>query len=348
MFSKTSTRAALLGLVAAPALLALVACTTGPTPTLAPTEGTTAPLEELSVAIGVAAPVGQSSLVQIATDNDLWPENIDVQWSSVQGGQAPGLLGTGSLQFYIGSAPGLDLAAANSAAGGEPLFKWVGEWVNPSDFQFLARDGIDSLEDLKGKSIGVTAPGSTLDTLARSILLSEAGLTASDFTITPLQTVGAIVGAFTAGTIDALVLPGTTVSALLQSVPGASVVYDYQTAGFPWVGQGIFVNTAWAQAHPAGVTQILESLDAALQVVWDDPESAKASLATYISSSDQANTDLQFEGLQDALLPHIRAVSVDTLKTVYGHVREVTSAPGLNDEFAAKMTDASYLEAAGL
>jgi NitT/TauT family transport system substrate-binding protein len=107
---------------------------------------------------------------------------------------------------------------------------------------------IRSLADLRGKAIGVNAPGNILYLLTASVL-ADHGLhvSAAHFAYYPLPQMAAMLKA---GKVDAAVLPEPFASQAEQSM-GVSLLADLDqgaTAAFPV--QGCAVTRQWAAQHP--------------------------------------------------------------------------------------------------
>jgi NitT/TauT family transport system substrate-binding protein len=107
---------------------------------------------------------------------------------------------------------------------------------------------IRSLADLRGKVIGVNAPGNILYLLTASVL-ADHGLrvSAAHFVYYPLPQMAAMLKA---GKVDAAVLPEPFASMAEQSM-GVSLLADLDqgaTAAFPV--QGCAVTRQWAAQHP--------------------------------------------------------------------------------------------------
>lgn len=335
MKHSTTRRGLLASAVAFAAAVALAACSGG---TSSPSSGST--VDNVSLTIGAVQPTAAFSLAKIATDNDLWPKGLDVKSLVIDSSSSAGTLATNRVQFAIAASPQMDIAAANANVN----YRWVGEWQNPSDFQFIAAAGRPDLASLKGAKIGVTFAGSTTDILAQSALLS-AGLSKSDYTITPLQSVGAMTAAFSAGTIQGFVLPSSIVQPLVKKISGSSVVQNFQTPDFPWIGAGILVNGDFAKQHPVAVQNVLRGLDAALDLLRSNPTAAKKSLGQFIGVTDEAQVDAQYQSLLNTFSKQVEPVESSDLKTIYEHLRQVTGNDKLSDQLAEKLPDQSYLKA---
>jgi len=127
-------------------------------------------------------------------------ESIDLQMILVASTVQVAALTTGDIDFS-----GAQSQVMAGAARGLPV-KVVGFLTIKPSFWLMAKPEIRSMADLKGKIIGITAIGSSTDTLAR-FLLTKNGLTPDrDVALIGTGTTSNILTAMKAGTVDAGVL----------------------------------------------------------------------------------------------------------------------------------------------
>ena len=139
--------------------------------------------------------------VMLGRDKGIYQtEGIDLQM----------VLVTSPVQVTALTTSDIDFSGAQSqvmagAARGLPV-KVVGFITTKPSFWLMAKPEIKSMPELKGKIIGITAIGSSTDTLARA-LLSKSGLTPDrDFTLFGTGTTSNILIALKGGSVDAGVL----------------------------------------------------------------------------------------------------------------------------------------------
>ena len=127
-------------------------------------------------------------------------EDIDLQMILVASTIQVAALTTGDIDFS-----GAQSQVMAGAARGLPV-KVVGFLTIKPSFWLMAKPEIRSMADLKGKIIGITAIGSSTDTLAR-FLLTKNGLTPDrEVALIGTGTTSNILTAMKAGTVDAGVL----------------------------------------------------------------------------------------------------------------------------------------------
>jgi NitT/TauT family transport system substrate-binding protein len=190
--------------VAATAALTLAACSGG-------TADDSAGGDVIDVDFGYIADFNGTSLLAVADDQDLWAEHgLDVTTSSFTNGPLQiQALGTGDLDFgYIG--PGAFWLPASGQA------KVVAINTLGRADRVVAQPGIDSLEDLEGRTVAV--PEGTSGDMILTLALESVGLTKDDVEIVPMDA-ATIVSAFGSGQVDAAGIWYPALDTIKQQVP---------------------------------------------------------------------------------------------------------------------------------
>ena len=149
----------------------------------------------IEVNFGYIPDFNGTSLLAIAEEQGLWAEHgIDATTSSFTNGPLQiQALGTGDLDFgYIG--PGAFWLPASGQAKVVAL-----NTLGRAD-RVVAQPGIDSVEDLEGKTVAV--PEGTSGDMILTLALKEAGMTKDDVELVPMEP-PAIVAALSSGQVDA-------------------------------------------------------------------------------------------------------------------------------------------------
>ncbi|WP_036961318.1 aliphatic sulfonate ABC transporter substrate-binding protein [Promicromonospora kroppenstedtii] len=149
----------------------------------------------IEVDFGYIPDFNGTSLLAIAEDQGLWAEHgIDATASSFTNGPLQiQALGTGDLDFgYIG--PGAFWLPASGQAKVVAL-----NTLGRAD-RVVAQPGIDSVEDLRGRTVAV--PEGTSGDMILTLALQEAGMTKEDVELVPMEP-PAIVAALSSGQVDA-------------------------------------------------------------------------------------------------------------------------------------------------
>lgn len=136
---------------------------------------------------------------QVAQEQKLFDTNnikVDLKWFD---GYLDSINSLAAGQLDANSQT-LNDTISSVAAGSDQVVVLVNDNSTGND-QIIVQEGINSVTDLKGKTIAVEA--GTVDHFLLLLGLKKAGLTASDVQIKPLET-GAAAAAFVAGQVDAV------------------------------------------------------------------------------------------------------------------------------------------------
>ncbi|MFD2028576.1 aliphatic sulfonate ABC transporter substrate-binding protein [Promicromonospora aerolata] len=151
--------------------------------------------DTIEVNFGYIPDFNGTSLLAVAEDQGLWEKHgIDATTSSFTNGPLQiQALGTGDLDFgYIG--PGAFWLPASGQA------KLVAMNTLGRADRVVAQPGIESVEDLKGKTVAV--PEGTSGDMILTLALEDAGMTKEDIELVPMEP-PAIVAALSSGQVDA-------------------------------------------------------------------------------------------------------------------------------------------------
>jgi NitT/TauT family transport system substrate-binding protein len=259
---------------------------------------------------------------QVAQDKGLFAKNgVDVELKYFDSyTDSLNALATGNLNA---NSQTLNDTLSSVSGGAKQTIVLVNDNSTGND-QIIARDGITSIADLKGKK--VAAEQGTVDHYLLLLALKKAGLTAKDVQFTPLAT-DAAAAAFVAGKVDAVgaFAPFTTTAlgrggskaiATSKDFPGA--IPDHLVFNADFVkGHGAqvqaivktwFDTLAWIKANPADAVAIMAKRGG---VGADDYKSYDAgttiftreqNLAAFASGSTPANLDYQAGQIADFLV----------------------------------------------
>lgn len=126
-------------------------------------------------------------------------EGLDVEFTQVQ--DAVTGVATGELTIAFGPTSNY----LRAAALGSPIKIVSSGFRSKGPFWLIARKGIDSIADLKGKTINNVGPGSSMETYLLKIL-EENGVSRDDVTLVNAGVFEQAYGAVTSGTVDASII----------------------------------------------------------------------------------------------------------------------------------------------
>jgi len=217
-------------------------------------------------------------------------ENLDVSWESfgTTSARVSALL-SGNIDVAVTAAP----AALSVMARGSRHFAIIGVPENFGRVEgLLVRDGIEKLEQLKGKKIGVTFASSAH--LLVLNLIEQAGMTpGKDITVLNVPA-PELPAAFQSGQIDAAAAWTPQFNAI-KAMPGVHVLADdtsfelYKEYGVTPGPDVLVARTAFLKEHPEAVKRFLKAYFRANEQLKFRPETAVGALTelTKLSETDQ-------------------------------------------------------------
>jgi NitT/TauT family transport system substrate-binding protein len=169
-------------------------------------------LEKIDVNFGFIPDFNGTSLLAIAKDQGLWDKyGVNVTTTTFTNGPLQiQALGTGDLDFgYIG--PGAFWLPASGQA------KIVAVNTLGQADRVVAQPGIDSMEDLRGKTVAV--PEGTSGDMILTLALDKAGMTKKDVKVVAMEP-SSIVAALSSGQVDGAGFWYPALATVKQQVPG--------------------------------------------------------------------------------------------------------------------------------
>ncbi len=204
--------------------------------------------------------------------------------------------GSLSMQALIGNS--LDLLLS----GGTPFvyaqlkgadLKIIGGLVNKMPYAFVAREGIASVEQLKGKKIGISRFGSNTDFVVK-LALSEMGLQAKrDVQI--IQTGGseARMVALKTGVIDATVLTPELV--MITRKLGSRTLLDFVEKGIEYQHIAVIGRTEYLKAQSETVKRFMRGYLESLQYYFGHRDEAIKKSLQLIKSDDRQIGEVTYD-----------------------------------------------------
>jgi NitT/TauT family transport system substrate-binding protein len=233
--------------------------------------------------------------VMLGRDKGIYQsEGIDLQMILVTSPVQVTALTTGDIDFS-----GAQSQVLAGAARGLPV-KVIGFITTKPSFWLIAKPEIKSMNELRGKTVGVTAIGSSTDTLARA-LIGKSGLAADkDVTFFGTGTTSNILTALKGGSIDAGVLsPPFNAMAKLMGFRNLAYFGDH----FEQSLSGIGTSDKLLKERPDVVRRLLRATLKGLRFVRDNP----ADSIKYIAREwnvDQPLADELYRSMVPAFSPN--------------------------------------------
>ena len=200
-------------------------------------------------------------------------------------------------QAMVSGAVDFGLTGSGSAvlgiASGIPIeMIWIHETLGSVE-ALAAKNALNatSLEDLKGKNIGVPFASTAHYSLLRAITAS--GFEETDFTLIDLQP-SDIFAAWQRGDIDAAYVWEPTLSELLAD--GNIVLHSGDVAEMGYMTANVeIVRSEFGEAYPEIVEKYIASVDKAVTLYREDPDQAISIIAKSLNINEES-AKLQMEG----------------------------------------------------
>ena len=246
------------------------------------------PLEHVRVAF--ATPSGGFAAPWMAKEAGLFEKyGLDAEVSYIASGPTmiQSLL-SGEIRFGELAAPS---SMSAYVQGGDVV--WITSAVNRPVLFVLARPEIQRLEDLRGKTTGVTRLGTLTDTYMR-LAVRKAGLE-PDQDVQILQTGGVpeTIAGLVAGRVSAAVSgPPNHLEAMKA---GMHLLTDLGDLGIPWPFGGTVSTKSYLASNADTVRKYLKAYVEAVHLLRTDRERGTAVIGKYTNMDDQAVAEQTWE-----------------------------------------------------
>jgi NitT/TauT family transport system substrate-binding protein len=262
--------------------LALALCAVGaPAPASANPYLPKAGEAPLTVRVATCAVSGGFVHLYTALDNGLFDKyGLKVDHNFISGSAMNlAALSTDEVQFLYCAAEGTIPGLASGVDG-----KLVASPLVGLPYVLLAHKDIKRLEDLKGKSIGVSRAGDLDDRLIK-ILLKRSNLGTGDVTVRPIggsqsERYNAMLG----GIVQAA--PVTPPLDARGKKDGLNLIYNLKDLKLPFIYSSVHTNARTLKERPQLVQRFVAAIAESLHYVEKNPDKAKASLSKVLKISD--------------------------------------------------------------
>ena len=216
-----------------------------------------------------------------AMDNGLFDKyGFKVSHTFIAGGSAAlAALASNDIQFLYCAA---DATIPGLATGIEG--KVVGAPLIGLPYVLISRKEIARVEDLRGKTVGISRPGDLDDRLVKA-LLKKANYSAAEV---PSRPVGGSQGerytAMAQGVVDAV--PVTPPLDARAKKDGFNVIYHFNDLKLPFIYSSVHVTPKTLKENPTAVRRFVAAMAESLLFVEKNPDKAKASLGKVLKISD--------------------------------------------------------------
>lgn len=251
-----------------------------PAPTVAPT----APADVMPISIAFSAMVASQSLPWIALDRGLFQKHglevHEIPYFNSSSSATAALL-SGSIDTVITGGIGI----MNAVVEGGDL-KLIAASKNQLAGKIMARPGIDSVEDLRGKQVVVGARGSNTEYMAIQVLRRSGLEVGRDYSFIYAGGSPEVAAALAADAAQAsaVVAPDDKRAADV----GAHQLVDVTSMGLKYPATNLAVSGKVIRERPEALRRLVEALREAVQVYKSDPDTTLRVIAGYTKQSPDA------------------------------------------------------------
>jgi NitT/TauT family transport system substrate-binding protein len=241
----------------------------------------------------------------LAQDTGIFERNgLDVEIVSLPAGpQAVQAMLAGELEVAYNVAS--SLISAN--LGGADLVMVAGG-VNTMIFSISAAPGIERVEDLRGKRLGITRLGTSSDFNARYVL-ARYGLQAdTDVAFIQLNGIPEILTGLHAGAIDAGMLSHPIVVQAREQ--GFRPLLDLGTLGIPYQHTGVMATRRYVEDHRDVIRAVVRSHVEAIQRFKSDRAAAIETLARWTKLSEPLLLDETYDAYANIYFERVPYVTI--------------------------------------
>ncbi|HVR31141.1 MAG TPA: ABC transporter substrate-binding protein [Acidimicrobiia bacterium] len=169
--------------------------------------------------------------------------------------------------FNIGSLG----AAVRLIAAADEGVKVIASDGERTTYVLLAREGIESLDDLVGGTIGIRLPGDAGDVVTRAAL-DAAGFDLSQVQFVEVGGTSARIAALVSGQIDLGAAHIAEATAAIAASPGLTPLMFAADVMPPWIQSGLVARDDWLETHPVMAQMVVDALVDTNRWITDNPE----------------------------------------------------------------------------
>ncbi len=155
----------------------------------------------------------------------------------------------------------------------------------------LASSPAHTLDDLRGKTVGITSPGSLTDNTLRYYIAEKGQNADRDYALVGVGTGGPMRAAIESGAVAAGMLTTPDVQAALADDHRFKLVQDFRTLQYPALD--LVVIDRWLKNNPETAHKLVSAVVKAEQLIQTDPKAVQAGVdAMYPNLSPELRTVL--------------------------------------------------------
>lgn len=307
-------------------------------------EITPVPLTEVDTCFSAAS--GTMAVAWYAYENGLFEKyGLDVNLTFIaSGSKAATAMIAGDVEFcqIAGNA-----VTAAAVAGADLVM--IGGLFNTYTYSLMVNPDIATAEDLKGKTLGISRPGSSSDAALRAALKSLGLDPDVDVTIVAIGSEPERIAALEVGAIA-----GTVINVPESSeakAKGFKELADLSTLGIPFQHTGIATTRAYIESNRAVVVNFMKAIVEAIAMMKKDKEGTLAVIADYLlldPEESEASLNEAYDVLVVNFLPQAPYPTLDGIQTLLtAAAEEDPNAANFKPEAVADLSIVQELEDSG-
>lgn len=304
-----------------------------------------------TITIAVTGPTATQDVPFLAQTKGYFAKRgVNVQVKLLPPAQAIAAVASGQVQFIEGGEPGgastIDWSSQFAASHNKPV-KLLGYWQpTAGGIVMVGRPGINSVSQLKGKSVPIAQPGGATALFVNLTLWRAGHLKPNDAKIVILSTLQAEVAAFNTGRVSAMIATEPLTDQLLQGTPGSKVIFNL--AKWHWVLGGIAGYMPWVRSHPGETVKVLAAINDALADYHRSPADAMSTIGKVGDITDQSLLQSSYKGSIPFITQKVEPISAVGMEYVLQTMKK-NGTPTLDPRRWGEEVDNRYaLQAAKL
>ena len=298
-----------------------------------------------TIVVGSGVPVASFAPIWLALDQGYFKKHgLEATLQQLEGVTQAQAIVAGQVQVgSVGEAEVLD-----SRAGGADLIV-IRITTEFPVFAIHADPSIKTVDDLKGKTIGITRAGSTTDIATRADLVKHGLKPDTDVKLLAASNPAGIIAAMQKGDIQAgMLAPPATEAAAKAGFPQLVSLLKEQ---IPLPLGSVVTTKKYAGEHPEGVYAFLEAESEGLRDFFNSPDVTVKTIAKY-TKSDQAAAKNAYDTYVPAVDP-VGLVTKPGFTTVqkYGKnakARQVNVADAYDNHFLHTLVSSGFIKGLGI
>jgi len=226
----------------------------------------------------------------------------------------------------------------SAAVGGADVVA-LGTTIERLVTSLMVVPSIQKPEDLRGKSVGISRFGTSIDTGAR-IAIQHFGLEpVKDVSIVQIGAMPSILGALRGGRIQAAILSYPSI--IQAKREGYREMLDIASLGMPYASTGITVRRSYVQQRRALVTNYVKAILEAIARIKKDKAFALDVMTKYLRTKDKEILDGTYDVSVTKYLKQLPFPTAEAFRTVLEELAEVN--PKAKGQDPRKFFDDSIL-----